>query len=192
LAVFFCLLSFMKSTSEHLEYINSMPEKPGVYKYFSINEKILYVGKAKNLKKRVGSYFNKNIVDTKTRILVKQIFRIEYLIVDTELDALLLENNLIKTYQPKYNILLKDDKTFPWIGIKNEAYPRIITTRKKTADGTQYFGPYANVKMMNTLLTLIKETYTLRSCNYELSKKNIESKKFNVCLYWEVQRPLHK
>jgi excinuclease ABC subunit C len=110
-----------------------MPEKPGVYKYFSINEKILYVGKAKNLKKRVGSYFNKNIVDAKTRILVKQIYRIEYLIVDTELDALLLENNLIKTYQPKYNILLKDDKTFPWIGIKNEAFPRIITTRKKNS-----------------------------------------------------------
>ena len=176
----------MKSTSEHLEYINSMPEKPGVYKYFSINEKILYVGKAKNLKKRVGSYFNKNIVDAKTRILVKQIYRIEYLIVDTELDALLLENNLIKTYQPKYNILLKDDKTFPWIGIKNEAFPRIITTRKKSADGTQYFGPYANVKMMNTLLTLIKETYTLRTCNYELSKKNIESKKFNVCLDYHI------
>lgn len=176
----------MKSAKEHLEFIATIPDKPGIYKYFSNLESVLYVGKAKNLKKRVGSYFNKNIEDAKTRLLVKQIHRIEYLVVDTELDALLLENNLIKTYQPKYNIQLKDDKTFPWIGIKNESFPRIITTRKKMADGTKYFGPYANVKMMNTILTLIKETYSLRSCSYELTAKNIAAKKFNVCLDYHI------
>ena len=167
-------------------YIKTIPEKPGIYKYFSKEGKIIYVGKAKNLKKRVHSYFQKTFENNKTAVLVKQITKIEYLVVDTELDALLLENNLIKQYRPKYNILLKDDKTFPWIGIKNEAFPRVISTRKKENDGTQYFGPYANVKMMNTLLKLIKETYPLRSCNFDLRPKNIQENKFKVCLDYHI------
>jgi excinuclease ABC subunit C len=169
-----------------ITYIKTIPEKPGIYKYFSKEGKIIYVGKAKNLKKRVHSYFQKTFENNKTAVLVKQITKIEYLVVDTELDALLLENNLIKQYRPKYNILLKDDKTFPWIGIKNEAFPRVISTRKKENDGTLYFGPYANVKMMNTLLKLIKETYPLRSCNFDLRQKNIQENKFKVCLDYHI------
>ena len=171
---------------ELITYIKTIPEKPGIYKYFSKDGKIIYVGKAKNLKKRVHSYFQKTFENNKTAVLVKQITKIEYLVVDTELDALLLENNLIKQYRPKYNILLKDDKTFPWIGIKNEAFPRVISTRKKENDGTRYFGPYANVKMMNTLLKLIKETYPLRSCNFDLRPKNIQENKFKVCLDYHI------
>ena len=163
-----------------------LPEKPGVYQYFDANEKIIYVGKAKNLKKRVSSYFNKNQENGKTRVLVKQIVDIKYIVVDTELDALLLENSLIKKYQPKYNIQLKDDKTYPWICIKNEPFPRVFTTRRMIKDGSKYFGPYPSVHVVNTLLAFIKEVYPLRTCSLDLSKKKIAEKRHKVCLEYHL------
>jgi excinuclease ABC subunit C len=166
--------------------LQTLPEKPGVYQYFDVNEKIIYVGKAKNLKKRVSSYFNKNQENGKTRVLVKQIIDIKYIVVDTELDALLLENSLIKKYQPKYNIQLKDDKTYPWICIKNEPFPRVFTTRRMIKDGSKYFGPYPSVKVVNTLLTFIKEVYPLRSCALDLSAKKIAEKRHKVCLEYHL------
>jgi excinuclease ABC subunit C len=146
----------------------------------------LYVGKAKNLKKRVTSYFAKNHDNAKTRILVRQIEDIQYLVVDSELDALLLENNLIKKYQPKYNIALKDDKTYPWICIKKESFPRIFSTRNLIKDGSKYLGPYANVKVMYTLLNLLKEIYQLRTCSLDLSPKKVAEKKYKVCLEYHL------
>ncbi|MFB0924369.1 MAG: GIY-YIG nuclease family protein, partial [Vicingaceae bacterium] len=140
------------------ELIKNLPANPGVYQYYDKVDFILYVGKAKNLKKRVSSYFSKNQIG-KTAILVKQIVDIKTIVVGSEIEALLLENNLIKKYQPKYNIMLKDDKTYPWICIKNERFPRIFSTRNVIKDGSDYFGPYASIKMMNTVLTLIKELY---------------------------------
>ena len=169
-----------------IQYIlKSLPKTPGVYQFYDINGAILYVGKAKVLKNRVKSYF---IVDHfgKTRILVKKIVDIKYIIVETEQEALLLENSLIKKHQPPYNILLKDDKTFPWLCIKNEAFPRVIVTRKVFKDGGFYFGTYSNVKMMYTLVDLIKKLYPLRTCNYVLSPENIKSKKFKVCLEFHI------
>jgi len=163
-----------------------LPEKPGIYQYYDINGVILYVGKAKNLKKRVTSYFSKNHENAKTRILVRQIEDIQYLVVDSELDALLLENNLIKKYQPKYNIALKDDKTYPWICIKKEAFPRLFSTRNLIKDGSKYLGPYANVKVMNTLLNLLKEIYQLRTCSLDLSHKKVAEKKYKVCLEYHL------
>jgi excinuclease ABC subunit C len=163
-----------------------LPEKPGIYQYYDINGVILYVGKAKNLKKRVTSYFAKNHENAKTRILVRQIEDIQYLVVDSELDALLLENNLIKKYQPKYNIALKDDKTYPWICIKKEAFPRLFSTRNLIKDGSKYLGPYANVKVMNTLLNLLKEIYQLRTCSLDLSPKKVAEKKYKVCLEYHL------
>jgi excinuclease ABC subunit C len=163
-----------------------LPDKPGIYQYYDINGVILYVGKAKNLKKRVTSYFAKNHDNAKTRILVRQIEDIQYLVVDSELDALLLENNLIKKYQPKYNIALKDDKTYPWICIKKEAFPRIFSTRNLIKDGSKYLGPYANVKVMNTLLYLLKEIYQLRTCALDLSPKKVAEKKYKVCLEYHL------
>ncbi len=163
-----------------------LPDKPGIYQYYDINGVILYVGKAKNLKKRVTSYFAKNHDNAKTRILVRQIEDIQYLVVDSELDALLLENNLIKKYQPKYNIALKDDKTYPWICIKKEAFPRIFSTRNLIKDGSKYLGPYANVKVMNTLLYLLKEIYQLRTCSLDLSPKKVAEKKYKVCLEYHL------
>ncbi|MDB4534084.1 excinuclease ABC subunit UvrC [Vicingaceae bacterium] len=165
--------------------IKTLPNNPGVYQYYDKNNAILYVGKAKNLKKRVSSYFTKNQFG-KTAILVKQIVDIKTIVVGSEIEALLLENNLIKKYQPKYNIMLKDDKTYPWICIKNERFPRIFSTRNIVKDGSDYFGPYASVKMMNTVLTLIKELYPLRNCNYNLSKENVEANKFKVCLEYHI------
>jgi excinuclease ABC subunit C len=165
--------------------IKTLPNKPGVYQYYDKDDVILYVGKAKNLKKRVSSYFTKNQFG-KTAILVKQIVDIKTIVVGSEIEALLLENNLIKKYQPKYNIMLKDDKTYPWICIKNERFPRIFSTRNIVKDGSDYFGPYASVKMMNTVLTLIKELYPLRNCNYNLSKENVEANKFKVCLEYHI------
>ena len=150
-----------------------LPEKPGVYQFYDASDTILYVGKAKNLKKRVSSYFNKTLEYGKTRVLVKQIVDIKYIVVDTEQDALLLENNLIKKYRPKYNILLKDDKTYPWICIKKEPFPRVFTTRRVIKDGSKYFGPYPSVKVINTLLSFIKDVYPLRSCSLDLSPKKI-------------------
>lgn len=178
---------FLK-TSEHIQtLLRTLPDNPGVYQYFDEEEKLLYVGKAKNLKKRVSSYFNKdNYENGKTQVLVKKIANIKYIIVNTELDALLLENTLIKKYQPRYNISLKDDKTYPWICIKNERFPRIFPTRNVVKDGSQYFGPYASVKVMNTVLDLIKQLYDLRNCNLNLTEENILAGKFKVCLEYHL------
>ncbi|MBX7203242.1 MAG: excinuclease ABC subunit UvrC [Bacteroidia bacterium] len=168
---------------QHIEAkLKTLPEKPGIYQYFDEQGKIIYVGKAKNLKKRVGSYFHKNHDDGKTRVMVSRISDIQILVVDTELDALLLENNLIKKYQPRYNVLLKDDKTFPWICIKNERFPRIFPTRKVIQDGSEYFGPYPSVKVMRSLLDFIKMLYPRRTCNLNLQPSFIAAGKFKACL----------
>ncbi len=172
---------------DHLkDKIKTIPHNPGVYQYYDKSGKIIYVGKAKNLKKRVASYFTKSQDNGKTLMLIKRIQDIKYLVVDTEMDALLLENNLIKKYQPKYNIQLKDDKTYPWIVIKNEAFPRIFKTRRVIKDGSKYFGPYASVKMLYTLMDLIKEVYPLRTCNLNLSPEAIEKKQYKVCLEYHI------
>ena len=157
-----------------------------MYQYFNAEGKIIYVGKAKDLKKRVSSYFNKNQDSGKTRLLVKRIVDIKYLVVDTELDALLLENNLIKKYQPKYNIQLKDDKTYPWICIKKEPFPRVFTTRQMIKDGSKYFGPYPSVKVVNTLISLIRDLYPLRTCALDLSKQKIAEGRHKVCLEYHL------
>lgn len=168
------------------EKIKTLPDSPGVYQYFDKNGTIIYIGKAKDLKKRVTSYFVKEHESAKTTILVKKIADIKYMVVESELDALLLENNLIKKYQPRYNILLKDDKTYPWICIKNEEFPRVFYTRRVIKDGSKYFGPYASGKMMHTLLDLIREVYPLRNCTLNLAKKNIDQKKYKVCLEYHI------
>ena len=172
---------------EHLkDKISVIPHSPGIYQYFDKAGKIIYVGKAKNLKKRVTSYFTKSQDNGKTLLLVKRIQDIKYLVVDTEMDALLLENNLIKKYQPKYNIQLKDDKTYPWIVIKNEAFPRIFKTRRVIKDGSKYYGPYASVKMLYTLMDLIKDVYPLRNCNLNLSPQALAKKEYKVCLEYHI------
>ncbi len=163
-----------------------IPNSPGIYQYFDKNGIIIYIGKAKNLKKRVSSYFNKTLENGKTRILVRKIVDIKYIVVNTETDALLLESNLIKKYQPRYNILLKDDKSYPWICIKKERFPRVFSTRKLIKDGSDYFGPYTNVKVVYTLLDLIKALYPLRTCNYDLSEKKVAQKKYKVCLEYHI------
>jgi excinuclease ABC subunit C len=164
-----------------------LPEDPGVYQYFDTTGKIIYVGKAKNLKKRVSSYFNKEHTDSnKTRVLVKNIVVLKYIVVDTEYDALLLENTLIKKHQPRYNILLKDDKTYPWICIKNEPFPRVFSTRILIKDGSQYFGPYPSGDLMYLLLNLIRGLYQLRNCSLQLTQNNIENNKFKVCLEYHL------
>ena len=166
--------------------IQTLPNNPGVYQYFDKDDKILYVGKAKNLKKRVSSYFTKSHDNYKTSVLVKKIVSIKHIVVATESDALLLENNLIKKLQPRYNILLKDDKSYPWICIKNEPFSRIFPTRRITKDGSEYYGPYTNFKIVNTILEMIKELYPLRTCNYDLSFGNIKSEKYKVCLEYHI------
>jgi excinuclease ABC subunit C len=166
--------------------LKTLPEKPGVYQYFDADEKILYVGKAKNLKKRVSSYFHKQHDNSRLRILVKKIDSIKTIVVATEYDALLLENNLIKQYQPRYNVSLKDDKTYPWVCIKNENFPRIFYTRKKINDGSEYFGPYASVTSIKTLIAFIKENFQLRTCTLDLTEKNIAAKKFRACLDYHI------
>ena len=166
--------------------IQTLPDGPGVYQYYDKEGKILYVGKAKNIKKRVASYFNKIHDTAKTNVLVKKIVTIKHIVVPTETDALLLENNLIKTLQPRYNVLLRDDKSYPWLCIKKEPYSRIFTTRRMVKDGSEYFGPYTSFKTVNTILELIKELYPLRTCNYDLSENNIESGKFKVCLEYHI------
>ncbi len=167
--------------------ISSLPSKPGVYQYYDADGKIIYVGKAKHLKKRVSSYFNKDLSKSgKVAVLVKKIADIKYIVVETEQDALLLENNLIKKYQPRYNVMLKDDKTFPWICIKNEPFPRVFSTRNVIKDGSDYFGPYASVPMMKTLLNMVKDLYQLRNCKLNLTQKNIETGKFKVCLEYHI------
>ena len=177
----------MKEASESISAIvRSLPGKPGVYRYYDKNGKIIYVGKAKNLKKRVSSYFNKEHDSGKLRVLVKKIADIQFIVTETELDALLLENNLIKKFQPRYNVMLKDDKTYPWLCIKKEPFPRVFPTRHVINDGSEYFGPYASVKMMNTLLDIIRQLYPLRTCSYNLTSRNIEREKFKVCLQYHI------
>ena len=175
----------MPKTALELQ-IQTLPDSPGVYQYYDKEGKILYVGKAKNLKKRVASYFNKIHDTAKTNVLVKKIVTIKHIVVPTETDALLLENNLIKTLQPRYNINLKDDKSYPWICIKKEPFSRIFSTRRMVKDGSEYFGPYTSFKTVNTILDLIKELYPLRTCNFDLSDSNIESGKFKVCLEYHI------
>lgn len=167
--------------------IKSLPTSPGVYQYYDRSDQLLYIGKAKNLKKRVASYFSKNHENGKTRVLVKKIVRVRHIVVETESDALLLENNLIKKYQPRYNVLLKDDKTYPWICIKKEPFPRVFLTRNVFKDGSEYFGPYTSVKTARALLSLIKELYPLRTCAYHLSEENIRSKKYKICLEYHIK-----
>ncbi|HEY8404821.1 MAG TPA: excinuclease ABC subunit UvrC [Flavobacteriales bacterium] len=177
---------------EHSEHIKNilklLPEKPGVYQYFDAQGNIIYVGKAKVLKNRVSSYFNKQTYESaKTYMLVKRIADIKYIVVDTELDALLLENSLIKKYKPKYNISLKDDKTYPSIVIKKEPFPRIFPTRQIIKDGSEYYGPYASVKTMHTVLDLIKTLYPVRTCSLPLTEENIAAGKFKVCLEYHLK-----
>jgi len=167
--------------------IKSLPTLPGVYQYYDADGKILYVGKAKNLRKRVASYFTKKHENGKTRVLVKKIVSVKHIVVETESDALLLENNLIKKHQPRYNVLLKDDKTYPWICIKKEAFPRIFLTRKLIKDGSDYYGPFTSVRTSRALLSLIKELYPLRTCNYKLSPENIKNKKYKICLEYHIK-----
>lgn len=167
--------------------LKTLPDKPGVYQYFDEDGQILYVGKAKSLKKRVYSYFTKDKFESgRTRVLVSKIADIKTIIVDSELDALLLENNFIKQFQPRFNVMLKDDKSYPWIVLKNEAFPRIFPTRRKIADGSEYFGPYPSVKVMRNLLDTIKQLYPRRTCNLNLSEKNIQAGKFKVCLEFHI------
>lgn len=174
--------------SDHISTVlAALPEVPGIYQFFDKTGKLLYVGKAKNLKKRVSSYFNKNVYENrKTLVLVKNIADIKFIVVNSELDALLLENNLIKKYQPRFNINLKDDKTYPWICIKKEPFPRVFPTRNVIKDGSEYFGPYASVRMMKTLLDLARQIYPLRTCNLQLTRENIEKKKFKICLEYHI------
>ncbi len=176
------------SATEHIRQIlQRLPDKPGVYRYYDVDGNLLYVGKAKSLKKRVASYFNKNKYENgKTRLLVRKIADIKFIVVDTEFDALLLENNLIKEHQPKYNIQLKDDKTYPWLVIRKERFPRVHPTRRMIKDGSEYFGPYASVKTMHAMLDLIKRLYPLRTCNYLLSEENVAAGKFRACLEFHL------
>ena len=166
--------------------VSNLPDSPGVYQYFNADQQLLYVGKAKNLKKRVSSYFNKTHDTARITMMVRQIADIKTIVVETEYDALLLENNLIKKHQPKYNVNLKDDKTYPWIVVKNEDFPRVFYTRRYIKDGSTYFGPYASVVMISTLLDLIRQLYKLRTCNLQLSPENIEKKKFRLCLEYHI------
>ena len=163
-----------------------MPSEPGVYQFFNKEDKIIYIGKAKNLKKRVSSYFQKNIGSRKTKNLVKNISEIKHIVVSSESDALLLENSLIKKYQPKYNILLRDDKTYPWIVIKNEPFPRVLTTRRVEKDGSEYFGPFTSYKTVRTIMDIFSNLYSLRTCHYDLREKNVLEKKYKVCLEYHI------
>lgn len=172
-----------------MEILNRIPENPGIYQYLDEDGIIIYVGKAKNLKKRVSSYFNKNHDDSpKTRILVRKIRDIKYIVVDTEDDALLLENNLIKQYRPRYNVMLKDDKTYPSICIKKEPFPRVFQTRNIIQDGSEYFGPYSSVHMVRSLLSLFRHLYPIRTCKLSLLQSEIAKKKYRVCLEYHIKK----
>jgi len=166
--------------------LQTLPDSPGVYQYYDKNGKILYVGKAKNLKKRVSSYFNKSHDSHRIDVMVKKIHDIKHIVVNSETDALLLENNLIKKYQPRFNVMLKDDKTYPWICIKNERFPRVFPTRRLIKDGSEYYGPFTSFKTVNTLLDLIKGLYQLRTCNYDLAEEKIRNGKYKVCLEYHL------
>ena len=175
-------------TSEYLKgIVSNLPERPGIYQYLNAEGTIIYVGKAKNLKRRVYSYFSKDHEPGKTRVLVSKIADIRYIVVNSEEDALLLENNLIKKYKPRYNVLLKDDKTYPSICVQNEYFPRIFKTRKIIRNGSSYYGPYSHVPSMNAVLDLIKHLYPLRTCSLNLSPENIRTGKFNVCLEYHIK-----
>src|ERR1700761_5115046 len=177
----------MTNQFDHRVAIKKIPHKPGVYQFWDTENELIYIGKAKDLRNRVNSYFNKDInVNAKTRVLVSKIRNITFTIVDTEVDAWLLENSMIKKHQPRYNVMLKDDKTYPWIIIKNENFPRIFWTRRIIKDGSKYLGPYASVSMMHNILGLIKETYPLRTCNLQLTRENIDKGKFKVCLEYQL------
>ncbi|MEQ9188036.1 MAG: excinuclease ABC subunit UvrC [Cryomorphaceae bacterium] len=174
-------------SDELKEKVSNLPHKPGVYQYFDAEGKIIYVGKAKDLRKRVASYFNRDRYESgKTRLLVRKIRDVEHIIVPTEFEALLLENSMIKEHQPKYNIQLRDDKTYPWICIKKERFPRVFPTRNVVRDGSEYFGPYASVKRMKAVLAVATKLHKVRTCNYVLSKENIEKGKFKVCLEYHI------
>ncbi|HNR41306.1 MAG TPA: excinuclease ABC subunit UvrC [Bacteroidales bacterium] len=175
----------MSVKTKHKEIISSLPDKPGVYQFLDATGKIIYVGKAKNLKKRVSSYFAGS-QSGKTTVMLGKAESLSHIVVENESDALLLENNLIKKHQPRYNILLKDDKTFPWICIKNEPFPRVFSTRNVIKDGSVYFGPYTSALMVKTLLTLIRQLYKLRTCRYNLTETNIKAGKFKVCLEYHL------
>jgi len=169
-----------------LKQIKELPQNPGVYQFFDKRKKILYVGKAKNLKKRVSSYFTKKQEYAKTKLMVSKIRDIKYFVVPTEMDALLLENNLIKKHQPKYNVMLKDDKTYPFICVKNEPFPRVYSTRRVVKDGSFYFGPYTSVRLVRTLIDFIHQLYPLRTCKFNLKSENIQKKKFKLCLEYHI------
>lgn len=180
------LLMVLKNAEYLKSLVSVLPDQPGIYQYFDQSGKIIYVGKAKNLKKRVTSYFVKNHQNRKTELLVRSISDIKHMVVETEQDALLLENNLIKKYQPRYNIRLKDDKTYPWIVIKNERFPRVFQTRNVIRDGSTYFGPYTSIFTVRMLLEFFRKTYKLRNCKLNLSEENIRLKKFKVCLEFHI------
>ena len=180
----------MTAPNHIAKILNNLPGKAGVYQYYDKNQALIYVGKAKNLKKRVSSYFTKTQNLNKTKALVNKIQNIKYVIVANEIDALLLENNLIKKYQPKYNVLLKDGKTYPWICIKNEPFPRVFQTRTIIKDGSEYFGPYTSVRLVKTILEFLHQLYPLRNCTLNLSPKNIKNKKFKVCLEYHIKNCL--
>ncbi len=169
------------------EKIAIMPDTPGVYQYFDKDGEVIYVGKARNLKRRVASYFNKTHDSTRTNRLVRNICDVKYIVVDTESDALRLENYMIKAHQPRYNVLLKDDKTYPWICIKNEAFPRVVLTRKRIKDGSTYFGPYTNVKIAQTLLELFRQIYKIRTCRLNLSPPELQKQRYKVCLQYHIK-----
>ena len=159
--------------------IEILPDKPGVYQFLDKKGEIIYIGKASSLKKRVSSYFGRgNHEHFKRKVLVKKIADIKHIVVANESDSLLLENNLIKKYQPRYNVLLKDDKTFPWICVKKESFPRIFSTRNVIRDGSVYYGPYTSGLMVRTILDLVRQLYPLRTCKYNLNRENIESGRF--------------
>ena len=177
-------------SNKNLDYlkqiISLLPDEPGIYQYFDNQNSIIYIGKAKNLKKRVGSYFSKLPENRKTALLVRNIAEIKHMVVDSEEDALLLENNLIKKYQPRYNIRLKDDKTYPWICIKNERFPRVFKTRQVIRDGSDYYGPFTSWLAVSTLLELFRKIYKLRTCNYILSQENVNKRKYKLCLEYHI------
>lgn len=176
---------FMETTDLDIQ-VKTLPESAGVYQYYDKDDRILYVGKAKNLKKRVASYFNKQHDSHRIGVMVKKIKNIRHIVVDSEMDALLLENNLIKKHQPRFNIMLRDDKTYPWLCIKNERFPRVFLTRQVIKDGSEYYGPYPSVRTVKTLMGLVKGLYQLRTCNYDLSQTKIDQGKYKVCLEYHL------
>ena len=178
----------MAAQNEHIHHLLSLlPDSPGVYQYFDKEGNIIYVGKAKNLKRRVSSYFNKTHESLRTTMLVRNICDIKYTVVGSEEDALHLENSFIKEYRPRYNVLLKDDKTYPWITVRNEPFPRVFLTRKVIHDGSKYYGPYANVQLARTVIELIRSLYPVRTCSHQLTPENIGRHKYKVCLQYHIK-----